>query len=343
MPAPLKADELWAQWSRKQWKPHYLFTGQEDFLIDQAVELSLHHWLGEKPDLLNLERLDAETQSLEEITQAAQTMPFFGGHRVLRVQNASQLSVKEQEQLVEVLNTLSAETHCLFIWGKEWRRDDAQKPLVEAIAQKGHVVIFWPMFPEQAQRWILERAKHYKKTLSSQAAGWLIQQSGESLRLLDQELAKCAAYVGERPSIDLEDVQTSFGYQKASSPFEWTTHIRQQKGPAALQVLNQLLREGEEPIRLLALLSRSVRDWLSAKGSGDNAAMLGMRFHLKRGEESRFVQELGRWSEDALTEGLGQCVETEQAIKTGKETPEMALTLLTLSLCRSREVVHAMR
>jgi len=342
MPAPLKSDELFAQWSRKQWKPHYLFTGQEDFLIEQACDQALHHWLGEKPDALSIDRLDAETQSVDEIIQAAQTVPFFGGPRILRLNNVSQLTAKEQERLAEALATLSAETHCLFVWGKEWRRDDAQKPLVEAIMQNGQVVIFWPLFPEQAQRWVTERAKHYKKSISTQAAGWLVQQSGESLRLLDQELAKCSAYVGKRPDIDLDDVQTSFGYQKASSPFDWTTYIRQQKAPQALSVLNQLLKEGEEPIRLLALLSRSVRDWLGAKGSSDNPMMLAMRFHLKRGEEGRFIQELGRWSEDALTEGLGQCVETEQAIKTGKETPDMALTLLTLGLCRS-QTSHALR
>ena len=38
MPAPIKSDDLFAQWSRKQWKLHYLFTGQEDFSIDQASE-----------------------------------------------------------------------------------------------------------------------------------------------------------------------------------------------------------------------------------------------------------------------------------------------------------------
>src|ERR1019366_8692888 len=123
------------------------------------------------------------------------------------------------EELVNVLGTLSAETHCLLIWGKEWRRDDAQKPRVDAVCKTGQVVIFWPLFPEQAERWAQERAKYYRKSLSPHAAHWLVQQSGESLRLLDQELAKCAAYVGEKPGIELEDVQTSFVYEKASSPF----------------------------------------------------------------------------------------------------------------------------
>jgi DNA polymerase-3 subunit delta len=333
MPSPIKADDLWAQWSRKLWKPHYLFTGQEDFLIDQAFDEAQRHWLGEKPEVLSLDRLDGETHSLEDILQAAQTTPFFGGQHLLRIRNTAQLSAPEQEQLAKVLPTLGPQTHCVFIWGKPWRRDDTAKPLVEAVAAVGQVVIFWPPFPEQAQRWVMARAKHYKKSLSLQAAAWLVSQSGEGLRLLDQELAKCATYIGERPDIDLEDLQISFGYQKAGSPYDWVTAVRQTKSSTALIVLNRLLKEGEEPIRLLALLSHTLRDWLGAKSPGQNAAMLGMRFHVKRGEEHRFVQELDRWSEEALVEGLRQCVEADEGIKTGKETPEMALTLLTLSLC----------
>src|SRR5438132_11551485 len=150
---PIKFDELLSRWSRQHWKPHYLFVGQEDFLIDQAVEEAMRHWRGEKPDALSLERLDAETNSVPEIIQAAQTVPFFGGQRVLRIQNASQFTIKAQEEIVETLSTLSAETHGLFIWGREWRRDDAQMPPVDAIATVGQVVIFWPLFPEQAERW----------------------------------------------------------------------------------------------------------------------------------------------------------------------------------------------
>jgi DNA polymerase-3 subunit delta len=337
----IKSDELWSQWSRRIWKAHYLFAGQEDFLIDQALEKAIRHWLGENREAMGLDRLDAETQPLEEIVQALQTAPFFGGQRVVLVKNISQFSANEQETLGTVLDTLGPETHCIFIWGKEWRRDDAERPLMETMTRIGQAVIFWPPYPEQARRWTMERARHYNKSLTPEAAGWLVEQAGEGLRLLDQELAKCAEYVGERPELTLDDVQASFGYQKASSPFDWLAFIRQQHGAAAVQVLNQLLLEGEEPVRLLALLSRSLRDWLGAKSTGESAGMLAMRFHVKRGEENRFVQELGRWSEEALAEGVRQCVEAEQAIKTGKEMPEMALTLLTLALCRG-ELAHVL-
>ncbi len=336
MASPLKADDLWASWSRNQWKPHYLFTGQEDFLIDEAVQKAVRHWLGEKPDTMSIEKLDVELQSLDDIIQAAQTMPFFGGDRVLIIQNAGQLTSKEQEPLAQVLKNLGNQTHAILIWGKEWRRDDATKPLVEALQALGQVIIFWPMFASQAERWLIERARHYKKTITPPAAHWLIQQSGEGLRLLDQELSKCATFVGARPTLELEDVQTSFGYAKASSPFEWVAAVRRHDSSLALQILDQLLEEGEEPVRLLALISRSLRDWIGAKGSGENTAMLAMRFHIRRGEENRFIQELAGWDVEQLTDALSASVETEESIKSGKETPEMALTLLTLGLCRNQ-------
>jgi DNA polymerase III subunit delta len=331
--SPIKSDDLLNAWSRGQWQSVYLFAGQEDFLIQQAFEKAAAHWLGDDQSGINLDRYDGETSKVGPILEAFRTVPFLGGARVIRVDNAASFTASEQDQIAEGMALLAESTHVIFIWGKEWRRDDAKKGLVEATTERGQVVIFWPLFPEAAVRWVVQRAKHYKKTLATDVAAWLVQQQGEGLRMLDQELAKVSAYVGERPAIELEDLQASFGYEKASSPFEWTAAIRQKEAATALGLLKHLLAEGEQPIRLLALLSRGLRDWLSAKNSGEGAAMLAMRFHLRRGEENRFLKDLGRWSEKDLMDGIGQCLEIEQAVKTGKEEPDMGITLLSLRLC----------
>lgn len=341
MPSPIKADDLWTAWSRSQWKTVYLFAGQEDFLIDQAIQRATTHWLGNTPDPLSIDKLDAEEKTADDVLQAAQTVPFFGGKRLLILKNTSQLSPTDQKSLSAALPSFSQDTLCLFVWGREWRREDSQKALIESISERGQVVIFWPLFPEQAQRWLIQRAKHYQKTLSPQGAAWLVQQAGEGLRFLDQELAKCSQFVAGRPDIDIEDIQNSFGYGKVSSPFDWVATIRQSRTAQAMAVLDRLLKDGEEPVRLLALISKSLRDWLAVKGTGENPAMLALRFHVKRGEEHRFAQELNVWSEERLAEGINLCVQAEQQIKTGKETPEMALTLLTLSLS-SRQMAHAL-
>lgn len=342
MNAPIKSDELLGAWSRGQWHSLYLFTGQEDFLIEQAVLKACSQWLKDDSSGLNRDRFDGETHSISEIASALRTAPFLSASRVVQIDHISSFSAKEQTELAEALQDLPSGTHVLLVWGKEWRRDDAKKPLVETIQAKGQVVIFWPLFPEAAARWVVSRAKEYRKSISPEAAVWLVQQQGEGLRGLDQEIQKVSAYVGERPQIELEDLHASFGYEKASSPFEWVSAVRGKETGRSLQLLKNLLAEGEAPLMLLALVSRGLRDWLTAKNSGENAAMMTMRFHLRRGEENKFFRDLGRWTESDLLEGIRLCLDVEQGIKSGKEEPAIGLTLLNLSLC-GRQPAYALR
>jgi len=341
MGSPIRSDELFSAWSRNQWKSVYLFAGLETFLIEQALRQSAEQWLKDDTSGLNLDRFDAETHGPGDIIQASQTVPFLGSTRVVRIDNASQFAAADQKIITENLKALPKETNLVFVWGREWRRDDAKKNLVEWISTVGQVVIFWPLFPEQAQRWAVERAtKQYKKSLPLQAASWLVSHATEGLHFIDQELAKAAAFVGGRPEIDLEDLQMSFGYNRLASPFEWLNTIRRKDAGKALATLERLLDEGEEPIRLLALLSRTLRDYLASLSLREPASNLAMRFHVKRGEENRFAQELARWREEELTEAIRLCVETEQALKTGQETPLVGITLLTLRITSGVELLE---
>ncbi len=300
MPTPVKSDDLLTAWSRGQYKAVYLFTGAEDFLIEEATRQLLAVRLPDGMADTNLDRMDAEDHSVGEILQAAQTVPFLGPFRFVAVRNVGRLSSEDQKILATGIAGLPETTQLVLIWGKEWRRDDAERALVQAVMKVGLAVIFWPMFPENAQRWALQRVKNYKKSLTPDGAAWLVQETGEGLRRLDQELAKAAVYVGERPTITREDLEACFGYEKALSPFEWINALRQRRSVQSMRALRQLLAEDEEPLKLLAMATYSVRDWMKQ-------------------EERR--------------EGLSFCVEAHQSIKTGKETPAMALTLLTLRLC----------
>lgn len=334
MNAPIKADELSSAWSRNIWKPVYVFTGQEDFLIEESVSRLCAAKLAADNANLNHDRFDGEKSSAEDILQACQTVPFLSPTRVVEVRNTHRLSAEQQKLLAASVPNLSSSTFLILIWGKEWRRDDVERPLVEAVLTTGEVVIFWPLFPSQAQRWVEQRAKHYKKSIEPQAAIWLADMTDASLRRLDQELAKVASYSGGRPEITLEDVQASLGYYRASSPFEWLDALRRKQLPRAIQIMNRLLEEGEEPLRLLMMLSGTLRDWLSAKSGQESLPALARRFHLRRGEENAFLQELEKLSEEELVNGISACLEADQSIKTGKETPEMALSLLVLRLGR---------
>src|SRR5436190_4612813 len=156
MAQPVKYDELPSAWSKDQWKPFYVFAGGEDFLMDEAADRAVRHWLTEDAAELNLDKLDASEHEVSSIIEACRTVPFLSDSRVVRVDHAEELAAKDQDRLAEVLKGLSSDTHVLFLWRKDWRRDDVKKPVIEAALEGGGVAIFWPLFPEQAQRWVVQ-------------------------------------------------------------------------------------------------------------------------------------------------------------------------------------------
>lgn len=328
----LKWDELSRLWQRNEWHPVYLFAGQEDFLIEVALQRLRSQWLSGDDSRLNDDRLDAEEHAPGEILALAQTVPFLAERRLIQVDDAASFSAADTKLLAAAIPSLPASTRMVLVWGREWKAKDASNPLVKAVQDAGAAVIFWPLFTEAARRWVQERARTHGKSIDPEAAAWLVEEAGEGLRRLDQELQKCSLFVGGRPAIELADVQSSFGYGRASSPYEWIDALRRRQPEKALDTLKQLLEEGEEPIRLLALASRSVHAWLSAKHPRETPASLAMRFRIRRGQENAFFHELQKWSEERLAEALDFCAEMDYRIKAGKETPEIGLTLTTLRL-----------
>jgi len=77
--------------------------------------------------------------------------------------------------------------------------------------------------------------------------------------LLDQELAKLAAYVGTAGKIDATDVDQLVGSSRAENTWKIFDAIGAGQTKEALTILDRLFGQGEEPIRLLGAFSMQLR------------------------------------------------------------------------------------
>src|SRR5690606_36013635 len=108
--------------------------------------------------------------------------------------------------------------------------------------------------------WVQDAAKKvHEKQIAREAVQQLLQLAGTELGLLEQELSKLAAYVGERPSIEAEDVVKLVGGWKAETTWAMTGAIRDGQLGAALTYLDKLLTAGEAPQRLLGGINYTFR------------------------------------------------------------------------------------
>lgn len=311
----------------------YLCIGEEEFLMDEALSSIEKQVLQPETRDLNRERLDARTTGPERILQSSVTVPCLGPKRLVIVDRAGAMSLEQQKKMALGLRTIPDSTVMVFRSGEERLREALGSPLATTVAELGEVVVFWPLHPREAHRWVVERARALGKDLEPDAVSLMVEEAGTNLRILVQELENLVLYVGNKRRISVQDVAQSLGYKKEANPYDLGRAIRGRHTEQALTLMEQLLEQGEDPIYLIYLIGQTLRELRAAKEEPDrNASTLWAKHHVKRGEENQFWREIKGWKEGALEAGLEAALEAEVLTKTGKEVPRVALTLLVLRL-----------
>src|SRR5207253_7626287 len=168
-------------------------------------------------------------------------------------------------------------------------------------------------------------ASQHQKQITAHAAALLVELVGPEMGLLDQELLKLALYVGDRKRIDVEDVDKLVGRSRAESVWKILEAAGAGNAKEALTVLDRLLDQGEEPLRLLGALSSQLRQLAQAARLTVSAKVplhaaleeVGVRpFNL--GGSERQLKHLGRQRALRLYDWL---LDVNQGVKGGSQLP----------------------
>lgn len=307
----LNPSSLVAAWQGGRIARVYLFAGEETFLKEEALHRLESVLFPESGRIFNREVMPGATVTLAQLLEACDTLPFLTepqgqgppSKRLVIVRDAQRIPASHHAELATGLAALP-ETSCLILlWEGPWRREDLKRPLLQEVQRVGDVVECWPLSPRGAMAWMRDLVSHQGKRLTPDAAQALYDTSEGTLRELSQEVEKLCWFVGDRQEITVEDVHRQAGYREAD-PFRWAEALKLGDLPLSLTLLEQLLHEGEEPVRLLHLAARSLIQERPAGGQPPS---------------------LERWR--TLTQAVQRA---DLAIKTGRETPATALTQLVI-------------
>jgi DNA polymerase-3 subunit delta len=157
--------------------------------------------------------------------------------------------------------------------------------------------------------------------------------------LLDQELAKLTAYVGDRARIGLDDVRALVGGWRAETTWKMTDAVRDGSPSLALQALDKLLTAGEAAPKILGGLNYVFRKYarateLSRRGTTLRAALqqAGV-FPRDVDAAERYLRRIGRQRAERI---IALLLQADSGLKGGSRLPErLQLEQLLLRLCGS--------
>ncbi|OGS25011.1 MAG: DNA polymerase III subunit delta [Elusimicrobia bacterium RIFOXYB2_FULL_50_12] len=240
----------------------YIFAGDESYLVEEAMDT-----LDKAVDAgsLNREVFFGNETPAAEIMLAAQTLPFLSQKRMIIVKDAHRMKAAEAAKLAEFIKA-PADSYCLvLLWQEKLRREDKSAALFSAVDKHGAIVEFRTLYDRELPAWVMQRIKSHGKKISPEAVQYLISESGAGLLDLENEIEKLVLFCGKAEAITLKDVESSSGHTRLVNLNQLSEALEGKKTGNALAVVEQLLNEGEVPLRILATMHRTIRRLLTAR------------------------------------------------------------------------------
>jgi DNA polymerase-3 subunit delta len=315
--------------------------GEEHFLKRAALESLSHLVLGNDEEHLGLTRFTGDQAELRTVCDELRTISMWGSRRLVVVDDADRFVSQNREGFEKYLQK-PAKNSVLVLDVKTWPKTTR---LAKAIPKIGLELECAPLSGNDLVRWIAETAKNsHGKSISRDAATLIRELAGDDLGLLEQEIAKLSAYVGDRTTIEIADVQMLVGGWATETTWSIAAAVRRGETGEALDLLNQVLDAGESPHKILGGLTFVFRRLAAAvELSGQGTALdraLGEAgvFFREISESGAYLRRLGRAEAHRITERL---LEADSALKGAVIVPERhVLETLIVKLTGTSALSH---
>ncbi len=305
-----------AQQLKKGLAPVYLVTGDEPLLVQECCDqIRKAARDGGYPDRLTFHA--DQPGSWSAIAGELNAMSLFSERRRIEVHLANG-KVGDGRAVLEQMLQEPPEDIILLLIGSRLDAAETRRKWYKALQNKGVHIPVWPLDAGKFQPWLQQRASARGLTLTREALAILAERLEGNLLAASQELDRLALMTDGK-TIDEETVEQAVQDSSRFSGFELVSELLAGRAPHAGKIIGTLRHEGENPLGLLAVLSRDLNLILELKTPGTGAENPSA-FLKKRGvfqpQRARILEQAARRLTRAqLYQAISLCSQADRAAK----------------------------
>jgi len=243
------------QLKQKKILPVYYLFGEDSYSVDitfTAIEKTVQPFITSDFDK---EVLYGENQSFTNIIGLASTFPFGSEKKLIIVKQAEKLKDKKEKKEIVSYFESPAEFTVLVFLHEGTITNPASEPY-KTLANQGYLFEAKELKGKSLIDWLISTVEKNGKTISYDNAQLLTDISGENRNTLESQLEKIFIYVGDKKEITIESIRGLSTSLKQYTIFDLQNAIGKKNKSAALKVVFNLLKNGMEPIQVIAMLNK---------------------------------------------------------------------------------------
>ncbi|MBQ1388425.1 MAG: DNA polymerase III subunit delta [Clostridia bacterium] len=330
--------------SRGDFGTLYYLCGDEKLLVSHYTEKLIAKTAGKKPDEFNYHEFTGVI-NVDEFEAAAQMIPFTADYNVVVVKDLDMTALKPNEasKLLDTVSHVAGDTIIIFTFPTKPDKNENGKAsggakdakLKELVQKKGTVVEYKKLTAAAVKTKLSAWASKRGVVLSPKSADMLIEYVGVDLNRLRMELSKLCSYCGDNGEITEDIVDMLVTRDLESRIYDLSNAVINNKAAQAFRVLDTLLYNREDELRIMAALASSYvniyRVRMAIK-SGARTAELKKWFKYSDAQ-LRYAERDSRASTTAaLRRSINAIAETDIAMKSTRTSKRLLLEILIQKL-----------
>ncbi len=314
-------------------------VGTDTFLAEEILDRVLEGALGEDRQE-GLQVLYGDETTWERLVAVAQTGSLFAPRRAIVVRRADQLK-GDEERIAAYADDPSPEVTLVLMAPKPDRRRVVWKRLLP----RAEVHSAQPKKGRALRAHVEAELRRRGLQIAPEGVEELIARVGQDLRRLMGEVDKLEAFGGDDRRLSAEEVAAVLGRGMGRPLYLLADAMAAREGRKSLELIDEMMGEGEEGLRILATLHRCLRQVRGAQAMveaglrGDEIGRKLLPANMQFKARS-LVQAARRWNDTDLRRAFVALGRADRTIKKGADA-ETALVAAVVVACGGEEAAAA--
>lgn len=318
----------------RQFKRAYLIFGEEGYLVKDYTKRLCSAVVPEESSVMNMEVFEGKDCNVSKMIQSGDTAPFFNDYRLVLVRGSGLFRdgrKADTAALTEAVKNIPED--CVYVFSDE--NVDKRNSLYKAVKKHGYCCEIGARDIKELSQWLMQSSDG---RLNNAMASHMVKNIGSDMTHLSVELDKLLAYSGDK-KITAEDIDTACTRSPEVNIFNMVGAIGSKNAERALEIYNNMIFNGEEPIGILAMIARQFRlmlqcGYLKSK-KNYTSKQIAEEINQREFVVSNCLNQGRNFKLNTLMQALKDCARCDSDIKSGITTPELGVELIILKYCKN--------